>query len=98
MGKGYWVSAHRNLPDSEKYEVYAKLAIVAVKNGGGRFIVRGLTETAVENGLTGFRTVVIEFDSYEKAIEVYHGEEYQKAVKKLGGTQDRDFRIMKEFK
>jgi len=94
MGKGYWVSAHRNLPDPEKFAAYAELAVPAIENAGDRFIVKGITETAVENGLTGFRTVVIEFDSYEKAIATYHGKEYQTAVKELDGTQDRDFRIV----
>ncbi|MBE11153.1 MAG: hypothetical protein CMM35_12695 [Rhodospirillaceae bacterium] len=94
MSKGYWVSAHRNLPDSDKYEAYAKLAVPAIEQNGGRILVRAITETAVENGLTGFRTVVIEFDSYEKAVAAYHSENYQNAVKELGGTQDRDFRIV----
>jgi len=53
-----------------------------------------MTETAVENGLIGFRTIVVEFDSYSQAIDAYHSEEYQAAVKKLDGTLDRDFRIM----
>ena len=53
-----------------------------------------MTETAVENGLIGFRTVVVEFDSYFQAIDAYHSEEYQAAVEKLEGTLDRDFRIM----
>ena len=74
MSKGYWVSAHRNLPDSDKYEAYAKLAVPAIEQNGGRILVRAITETAVENGLTGFRTVVIEFDSYEKAVAAYHSE------------------------
>jgi uncharacterized protein (DUF1330 family) len=94
MAKGYWVSAHRNLPDPNRYAAYAKLAVPAIEKAGGRFLVRGITKTAVENGLTGFNTVVIEFDSYEKAIAAYHSEDYQKAVTELGGTQDRDFRIM----
>ena len=38
--------------------------------------------------------MVIEFDSYEKAVAAYHSENYQNAVKELGGTQDRDFRIV----
>ncbi|PPR63712.1 MAG: hypothetical protein CFH10_00437 [Alphaproteobacteria bacterium MarineAlpha4_Bin2] len=94
MPKGYWVSAHRNLPDTDKYEAYAKLAVPAIEKNGGRFLVRSVTETAVENGLTGFRTVVIEFNSYEQAVAAYHSESYQNAVKELGGTQDRDFRII----
>ncbi|MBT6306049.1 MAG: DUF1330 domain-containing protein, partial [Rhodospirillaceae bacterium] len=39
-------------------------------------------------------TVVVEFDSYSQAIDAYHSEEYQAAVKELDGTLDRDFRIM----
>ena len=94
MSRGYWVSAHSNLPDADKYAEYAALAVPAIEKLGGRFIVKGMTETAVENGLIGFRTIVVEFDSYSQAIDAYHSEEYQAAVKKLDGTLDRDFRIM----
>ncbi len=94
MAKGYWVSAHKKLPDPEKYAAYRPLAAAAVEKAGGRFIVRGITKTAVENGLTGVNTVVIEFDSYEQAVAAYHSDAYQAAVRELDGTQDRDFRIM----
>jgi len=40
------------------------------------------------------RTVVIEFDSIERAITCYESGEYQAAVKLLAGACERDLRIL----
>jgi hypothetical protein len=43
------------------------------------------------------RTVVIEFASVAKAIEVYESAEYQKAVEALGDGAERDLRVLEAF-
>ena len=40
MCRGYWVSAHRNLPDADKYAAYAALAVPAIEKLGGRIMVK----------------------------------------------------------
>ena len=40
MSRGYWVSAHRNLPDADKYAAYAALAVPAIEKLGGRIMVK----------------------------------------------------------
>jgi uncharacterized protein (DUF1330 family) len=42
----------------------------------------------------GLRTVVVEFDSLEKAIAAHDGAGYQAALKVLGAGAARDFRII----
>ena len=39
------------------------------------------------------QTVLIEFESLEKALQAYESPEYQEALKALDGGADRDFRI-----
>jgi uncharacterized protein (DUF1330 family) len=40
------------------------------------------------------RTVLIEFESLEKAIAVYESDAYRAALKALSGGAERDFRII----
>ena len=37
--------------------------------------------------------MLIEFDSFDKAIKAYESADYQEALKALDGGADRDFRI-----
>jgi uncharacterized protein (DUF1330 family) len=39
-------------------------------------------------------TVVVEFESYERALAAYESEAYKKALKALGSGAERDFRIV----
>jgi len=48
---------------------------------------------ALEAGLNE-RTVVIEFDSVEKALAAYESPGYQAALKKLEGAAEREIRIL----
>ena len=40
------------------------------------------------------RTVLVEFESYERALETYASSTYQKALEALDGGVIRDFRIV----
>lgn len=93
MAKGYWVSCYREVKDPEKLKQYAELATGAVADGGGTPIVRGGRVNAYEAAVQE-RTVIIEFDSFEKAVEVHDGPAYQKALAALEGGAIRDFRIV----
>ena len=93
MAKGYWVSCYQSIDNPEKLAAYAKLAAPAILAAGGRFIVRGPAAKAYEQGLLQ-RTVIVEFDSVAKAIEVHDGPAYQEALRVLGDGVKRDFRIV----
>ena len=93
MTKAYWVVMYRAIRDPDALVEYAKVAAPAVQAGGGRFVARGNAVRAYELGQT-LRTVVVEFESLEKAIAAHDSAGYQAAVKLLGSSVDRDFRIV----
>ncbi|MFE6847285.1 DUF1330 domain-containing protein [Streptomyces sp. NPDC057686] len=93
MAKGYWVSAYHTILDPEKLAAYDKLAGPAVQTGGGRLLSRGGQVVAHEAGIAE-RTVLIEFDSFERALATYESEAYQEALVALSDGVERDFRII----
>lgn len=93
MSKGYILSAYREINDPEKLAAYGALAGPAVEAAGGRFLARGGSVTAHEHGLEQ-RTVVIEFESYEAALQLYESEKYREALAVLGDAVIRDFRVV----
>jgi uncharacterized protein (DUF1330 family) len=93
MAKGYWVTSYRKVFKPEQLAEYGKLATPAIVDGGGRFLIRGVAKVAHGAGLAE-RTVVIEFDSIEKAIACYESDAYKVALAALGDGVERDFRIV----
>src|ERR1700720_3787229 len=93
MAKGYWITFYRSISNPTALAEYAKLAAPPIQAGGGRFLARGGTTKTYEAGLNQ-RSVVIEFDSVEKAIAAYESPGYQAAVKVLDGAAERDVRIL----
>ncbi len=79
MAKGYWI-AHVSVKDAEHYPEYLKAGAIAYKKFGAKFLIRGGKFDAVE-GQVRDRHVVVEYESYEKAVEAYHSPEYQAAAK-----------------
>lgn len=77
MAKGYWV-AHVDVDDMDTYKKYIAANAAPFAEYGARFLVRG-GEHEVREGTSRKRTVVIEFDSYEKALECYDSAGYQHA-------------------
>mgnify|MGYP006143223913 CR=1 FL=1 len=93
MSKGYMISAHRSEANPDKRAAYLKLAVPALMAAGGRPLTSGTSRVeARENGIAQ-RTVLIEFDSFEKAIAAYESDAYQAALKALGDGADRDVRL-----
>jgi uncharacterized protein (DUF1330 family) len=94
MKKGYWVVAYRSISDEAKLQAYGKIAGPLIEANGGRALVR--TSDAVEPFEAGLkqRTVVIEFESFEKAVATYHSDAYKVALDTLGSAAERDFRIV----
>jgi uncharacterized protein (DUF1330 family) len=77
--KGYWI-AMVDITDPETYATYVAANAVAFEKYGARFLVRGGKHDDPE-GPTGNKQVVIEFESYEKALACYNSSEYQDAMK-----------------
>jgi uncharacterized protein (DUF1330 family) len=94
MKKGYWVVAYRSIADESALKEYGKLALPAIAAGGGKTLIR--TADAIEPREAGLkqRIVVMEFESFEKAVAAYNSAAYQAALKALGSGAERDFRIV----
>ncbi|MDB5905789.1 MAG: hypothetical protein JWM26_4667, partial [Betaproteobacteria bacterium] len=82
MAKAYWICFYRSISNPDALAAYAKLAGPAIQAGGGRFLARGGVVKTYEAGLNQ-RTVMIEYDSVDKAIAAHDSEGYQAALKAL---------------
>ena len=94
MKKGYWVVAYKSISDQSATKAYAELAVSAIESFGGRTLVRTSDKVRPHEAGLPQRTVIIEFDSYEKAQAAYDSEAYKKALRVLGSGAERDFRIV----
>lgn len=79
MAKGYWI-AHVTITDPERYPAYVEANAAAFSKYGGRFLVRGGPSELME-GQAKDRHVVIEFGSFQEALDCYHSPEYAAALK-----------------
>ena len=71
-----YVVVESNVLDAEKLKEYGTLAMKTVSKFGGRFLLKGPTESL--HGKTLFKNrAVIEFSSEESAKAWYHSDEYQ---------------------
>ncbi|MEH6545789.1 MAG: DUF1330 domain-containing protein [Sneathiella sp.] len=77
--KGYWI-VNVTITDAENYPQYLAADAVAFEKYDAKFLVRGGQYSAVE-GPARERHVVIEFDSYQTALDCYNSPEYRKAAK-----------------
>jgi uncharacterized protein (DUF1330 family) len=93
MPKAYWISAYHAIHDEQKLVTYAKLALPAITAGGGRFLARGVAVKAYEAGKLE-RTVIIEFESLERALACHDSPAYQAALAALGDGATRDLRVV----
>lgn len=78
MAKGYWI-ARVDIDDMEKYKKYIAANAAPLAKFGGKFLIRGGDCQEME-GTHRSRNVVIEFASYENAIDCYNSPEYQAAI------------------
>jgi uncharacterized protein (DUF1330 family) len=93
MPKCYVVVCYRSVKDPDKLAAYAEISASATQAAGGRILARGVAVKTVEQGLAQ-RTVVIEFDSLDKAIAAYESPGYKEALRVLGDAAERDFRFV----
>ena len=79
MPKGYWI-ARVDVTDNEKYKAYIDANAKPFKLFGAKFLVRsGRFENP--EGTSRNRNVVIEFPSYQVALDCWRSPEYQEALK-----------------
>lgn len=92
MTKGYWFG-RIDVINAGPYGEYARLAKAAVGKFGGRYMIRGGQHVGVE-GTWSSRHVLIEFDTYQQALDCYHSKEYQEAKTLREGAADISLLIL----
>jgi uncharacterized protein (DUF1330 family) len=93
MAKAYWISCYRSISKPDALAAYAKLAGPAINAAGGKFLVRGMPAKSLEAGVNQ-RTVIVEFDSLDRAVAAYDSPAYKEALRALGDGAERDLRIV----
>ena len=78
MSKGYWV-ARVDVSDPEGYKAYVAANAEPLRQFGARFLVRGGAFESPE-GTSRTRNVVIEFPSYQAALDCWKSPGYQAAI------------------
>ena len=77
MAKGYWI-VRIDVTDAEVYGRYIKANAEPLQRFGARFLARGGRQEAVE-GKARARNVILEFPSYQTAIDCFNDPKYQAA-------------------
>ena len=95
MPKGYWI-VRVDIADPEQYQRYIAANAAPFRKHGARFLVRG---GAYENpeGTSRARNAVIEFPSYQAAVECWHSPEYQAALKIRAPVSTADLVIVEGY-
>lgn len=79
MPKGYWI-VRVDIADQEKYKAYVAANAEPLTKYGARFLVRaGRFENP--EGTSRMRNIVIEFPTYQAALDCWNSPEYQAAIK-----------------
>ena len=79
MAKGYWI-VRVDISDPEQYKAYIAANAAPLRKYGARFLVRGAPFENPE-GSSRMRNAVIEFPSYQAALDCWKSAEYQEAMK-----------------
>ena len=95
MAKGYWVG-RVDVKDPETYKEYIAANAAAFRKFGARFIVRGGRFENPE-GSSRSRNVVIEFPSYQAALDCWNSPEYKQALAIRAPISDGDMVIVEGY-
>ena len=79
MPKGYWI-ARVDVTDPERYKAYIAANAKPLREFGGQFLVRAGRYENPE-GSSRLRNVVIEFPTYQAALDCWRSHDYQAAVR-----------------
>jgi uncharacterized protein (DUF1330 family) len=96
MSKGYVIFIE-NISDDEKYQGYVMKAAGTVMGKGGSAIVLYDDAEVLEGEWPWKRTVILEFESVEKAREWYNSPEYQAIVGERHAAADANAVIVGGF-
>ena len=92
MPKGYWV-VRLDVSGAEAFKRYQELIGAATEKYGARYLVRG-GEFEVVEGTSRSRNVVVEFPSYQAALDCYNSAEYAEPLAIRRKAAEADFLII----
>jgi uncharacterized protein (DUF1330 family) len=95
MPKGYWI-VRVDITDQEKYKAYIAANAEPLNKFGGRFLVRAGRFENVE-GTSRSRNAVIEFPTYQAAIDCWKSPDYQKAIQLRQPVSTADLVIIEGY-
>ncbi|MGZ3236323.1 MAG: DUF1330 domain-containing protein [Burkholderiaceae bacterium] len=95
MPKGYWI-VRVDIADLEQYKAYVAANAEPIRKYGGRFIVRAGRFECVE-GASRTRNAVVEFPSYQAAMDCWKSHEYQEAIKLRKHVSTIDFIVIEGY-
>jgi len=95
MAKGYWI-ARVDVADFENYQAYVKANALPLRLHGAKFLVRAGRFENLE-GTSRPRNVVIEFPSYQAALDCWKSAEYQEAIKLRASVSTIDLVIVEGY-
>lgn len=76
-----YVVGEIEVTDAAGYDEYRRQVLATVQKHGGRFLARGGRAEALEGAAAAKRVVVLEFPSYERALEWYRSAEYAPLIR-----------------
>lgn len=95
MPKGYWI-VRVDIDDFEQYKKYVAANAEPLNKYGGRFLVRAGRFECVE-GASRTRNAVVEFPTYQAALDCWHSPEYQAAIKLREAVSTIDFIVIEGY-
>jgi len=93
--KGYWIG-RVDVSNPDAYQNYVKANAAAFSKYGARFLVRG-GQYRVAEGEARARNVVIEFPTYQAALECWDSPEYQAAKAERDGHAVADIIVIEGY-
>jgi uncharacterized protein (DUF1330 family) len=95
MPKGYWI-VRVDIADEQKYRAYIAANAEPLKKYGARFLVRAGRYENPE-GASRSRNAVIEFPTYQAALDCWKSPEYQEAIKLRQSVSTADLIIIEGY-
>ena len=95
MPKGYWI-VRVDIADEQKYKAYIAANAEPLKKYGARFLVRAGRYENPEGGSRS-RNAVIEFPTYQAALDCWKSPEYQEAIKLRQSVSTADLIIIEGY-
>ena len=95
MKKGYWI-VRVDIKDQDKFISYVNENPNALKKYQARYLARA-GQFEVPEGSTRSRNTIVEFPSYQAALDCWNSPEYQKARSLREGAAEIDIVIVEGY-